>query len=57
MKSCPVGAKLLHMDSRTQGRTVKHDKANSSFRRFAKAHENWKISSASYRNKSIESVL
>jgi hypothetical protein len=50
LKLCPVGAKLFETDWRTHGRTDRHDKANSSFRNFAKAHKNWKISSAGYLN-------
>jgi len=31
MKICPVGAELFHADRRTDGRTDRHDEANSRF--------------------------
>jgi hypothetical protein len=34
MKIRPVGAELLHVDERTDGRTDGHDEANSRFSQF-----------------------
>ena len=38
-----VGTELLHSDRRTDGRTDRHDEADSHFRNFAKAPKNYVI--------------
>jgi hypothetical protein len=37
MKIRPVGAEMFHADRRAEGRTDRHDEANSRFRNFANA--------------------
>jgi hypothetical protein len=36
MKICPVEAELFHVDTRTDGRTDRHDKANHRFLQFCR---------------------
>jgi len=37
MKIAPAGAKLFHADRRTDGRTDRHDEANSHFSQLCKS--------------------